>query len=208
MKIRLNNLYYLKRSDAKRAASVIAEAFMDYPIPGSFISDINKRKTTLKEIFKLELRYSISNETVVSLSNEIKEVAIIRKSTNTIKEYKYIPYLSLSSFRLITSMSGREMKKLTLAIKEIEKEKDSLILPDRTAELFILAVNPACQGEGRSSRLVKPILMDLKEQGYSTLVMTNTETNTAIYTKMGFELINKYYDSRSDINVFFLLFRA
>jgi len=204
-KLSNENLQSLKKRDLKKALCIITDAFLDYPFPGGLIGDRGRRKTALYEMFKIELKYLIRNGFVLTLGGDFKEVAAVKKTTAPVKDSKYIRHLSLSSLKLLSSVSGREFKKITLAVEEIEKVKKTLALPEKTAELFILGVNPENQSEGRGKILVNSITEEMKKQGFSCLVLTNTDKNREIYEKLGFTLIEKTEDNRFNLVTYFML---
>jgi ribosomal protein S18 acetylase RimI-like enzyme len=195
----------LLRRDLRKAVRIIADAFIDYPIPGSFIEERDKRFKALREMFKVELKFSLRHSFVRTLPGEFKEVAIFRHNTEIIKGKKYIPYASISTLGMMFYISGREMKKLDMAVSKIERVKKTLTLPEKTAELYILAVSPNHQGEGRASKLLRPILNELKEQGISCLLMTNKEVNCRIYEKLGFKIIEELFDPRFNLTTYYML---
>jgi ribosomal protein S18 acetylase RimI-like enzyme len=199
----------LKRKDLKKALIIGVNAFLQYPVPGGFISDIKKRRIALYEMFKIQLKYALKKERVFTLGGDFKEFAVVKENAlSAVKESEYIPYASFSTLRLLSAMSGREMKALNLALAESEKAKASLTLPEKTASILLLAVNPENQGQGRGGKLVKAIIYDLMKEGVSCLIETCSENNVKIYEKLGFTLIHSLNDLRAKLTTFFLLKKA
>jgi ribosomal protein S18 acetylase RimI-like enzyme len=198
----------LNRKELKRAINIATDAFMDYPLPGGFVSDRNKRRITLYEMFKIDFRYSLRHGEIYTLGGDFQEVAVFHSSAKPVSDLKMIPYLSFSSLRLLTSISIREFSRLKTAVNEIMKAKAELDLPPDTAELYILAVNPINQGEGRAARLIRGVLSVLKSCGKSCLVLTNNEKNKAIYEKLGFGIIREIYNPTYELKTYFQLMKA
>lgn len=198
------NLNILKKKDAKKAAKILADAFLDYPIVDKLIPNKKRRWITLYEIFKIELKYAIKNNYVYSLP-DFSEVAIWKSDASLPNYFSYAFSFSLSSFKLLYSISGREFKELSILVNDINKTKSQLILPNKTAELFFIGVMPEKQGQGRAGKLIKPMLNKLEDEDYSCLVLTNTELNKSYYERFGFETIKSSYDNRFDIATYFML---
>lgn len=205
MNIESNSIFKLKRKELKKAINIAVDAFMDYPVPGSFIIDKTRRKIVLYEMFKIIFKMAYRNSHIYTLGGDFKEVSLWSDTIEIPKDSAYIRYISLSTIRLMFNANGRELKNLMRAFSEIENVKKKLVLPPNTAELMVLAVSPSCQKQGRAKAMINPILDKLSLDGISCLVITNTEVNRDIYQKMGFQLIEQYYDNRCDINTFFLL---
>jgi N-acetylglutamate synthase-like GNAT family acetyltransferase len=99
----------------------------------------------------------------------------------------------------------RECIRLFKALRNVSNAKLSLNLPANAVELYIVGVNPANQGQGRLSRLLKPVLEVMHEQERPVLVMTNTESNKAIYEHLGFKLVKVLNDKDADCISYYLV---
>lgn len=205
MIIKDKNIVKLDKKDRGRAADIIVEAFMDYPIPGQFITDPARRRKALKEMYKVELNKALSKGLVFTLGNEFQEVAIWKDEIKLESKFSYIKYATLGSLKLSYLIRFKETKKMTKAMENIMKVKEKLNLPEGTVELYILAVNPLHQGEGRVSRLIKPVLKQMQEEGRAVLVMTNTEDNKSLYEHLGFKVVKFLDDKENDLISYFMV---
>ncbi len=191
--------------EIEKAASVITEAFMDYPLPGQYIRDANRRRIALQEMFKVELRKAFRKGSVYTLGGDFQEVAIWKHEVVAESDFAYIKYIRLSTLKLMFSMRISECVMLFKALRNVLDTKLSLNLPANASELYIVGVNPANQGQGRLSRLLKPVLKELQEQGRSVLVMTNTDSNRKIYEHLGFKLVKVLDDTENDCISYYLV---
>jgi len=57
--------------------------------------------------------------------------------------------------------------------------------------LQIIGVDPAHQGEGFSSRLLRPVLERIDLERMPCFLETNNEKNAAIYRRFGFEVLSE-----------------
>jgi len=71
--------------------------------------------------------------------------------------------------------------------------------------LQILGVEPKYQGQGFSSRLVRPVLERIDSENLPCFVDTNTEKNVAIYKRFGFEIISSDKAPETDLPCYAML---
>jgi len=57
--------------------------------------------------------------------------------------------------------------------------------------LQVIGVDPAYHGQGFSSRLVRPVLERIDQEGMPCFLETNVDKNVAIYRRFGFEVISE-----------------
>ncbi len=201
----LEQVRKLDPKDIEKAAFIITEAFMDYPLPGQYILDVDRRRIALREMFKVELRKALKKGSVYTLGGDFQEVAILKHEVVPESDFNYIKYMRLDTLKLLFTIRLSECIRLFRALRSILYTKINLYLPGNTVELYIVGVNPANQGQGRLSKLLKPVLKAMQDQKQPMLVMTNTENNRKIYEHLGFELIKVLDDQDNDITAYYLV---
>ncbi len=201
----LDQVKNLDPKDIEKAAFIITEAFMEYPLPGQYILDVDRRRIALREMFKVELRKALKKGSVYTLGGDFQEVAILKHEVVPESDLAYIKYVRLDTLKLLFTIRLSECIRLFRALRSILYTKIHLYLPGNTVELYIVGVNPANQGQGRLSKLLKPVLKAMQEQKQPMLVMTNTDNNRKIYEHLGFELIKVLDDQDNDITAYYLV---
>ena len=201
----INNVERLDPKDIEKAAKIITEAFIDYPLPGQYITDTDRRRKALREMFKIELRKAFEKGSVYTLGGDFQEVAIWKHAVVPESDLAYIKYARPGTLKLLFQIRLPECIKLLRALGNVSKTKLSLNLPANAVELYIVGVNPANQGQGRLSKLLKPVLEEMHEQKKPVLVMTNTENNKKIYEHLGFKLATVLNDKESDCVSYYLV---
>jgi ribosomal protein S18 acetylase RimI-like enzyme len=76
----------------------------------------------------------------------------------------------------------------------MERRYDELrqeLAPKPHLYLALLAIDPACQGQGFASALVRPMLQRLDETGLPAYVETQNLKNVAMYRRFGFNLLQE-----------------
>jgi ribosomal protein S18 acetylase RimI-like enzyme len=71
--------------------------------------------------------------------------------------------------------------------------------------LQIIGVDPAYQGQGFSSRLVRPILERIDREHLPCFLETNTEKNVAIYRRFKFEVVSEDKIPGTEVTSFAML---
>lgn len=199
-----DKIYRLDKKDRDKAADIIVEAFMEYPLPGQYI-DPKRRRKALKEMYRVELNQAIHKGLVFTLGGDFREVSIWKDEIKSASKLSYARYVCFSSIRLAYLVRIGESRKVNSAIKKILDAKVKLNLPKNAVELYILAVHPDNQGQGRVSKLLKPILKQMQEEGRPVLVMTNTESNRALYEYLGFKVVEFLDDKENDVISYFMV---
>ncbi len=199
------SLEKLDPKDIEKAASVITEAFLDYPLPGQFIIDPDRRRKALQEMFKVELRKAFKKGSVYTLGGDFQEVAIWKHEVVPESDFAYLKYARLGTLKLLFNIRLKECVRLFRALKNVSDNKLKLYLPRDTAELYIVGVNPANQGQGRLSRLLKPVLQEMQARRRPVLVMTNTDSNRKIYEHLGFRILKMLEDKDHDFVAYYLV---
>ena len=73
--------------------------------------------------------------------------------------------------------------------------------------LQIIGVDPAYQGQGFSSRLLRPVLERIDRERMPCFLETNTEKNVAIYRRFGFEVVSEDKLPGTEVTSFAMLRR-
>jgi ribosomal protein S18 acetylase RimI-like enzyme len=71
--------------------------------------------------------------------------------------------------------------------------------------LQIIGVDPKYQGQGFSSRLVRPVLERIDRERMSCFLETNTGKNVAIYRRFGFEVVSEDKMPGTEVTSFAML---
>ena len=74
--------------------------------------------------------------------------------------------------------------------------------------LQIIGVDPAYQGQGFSSRLLRPVLERIDRERMPCYLETNAEKNVAIYRRFGFEVVSEDKLPGTEVTTFAMLRKA
>jgi GNAT superfamily N-acetyltransferase len=184
--IGLDNLVRIDNKLVKPASFTAARAFADDPEMVYFIPDKRKR-TNLHYAFEYFLRIGIfGKEEAYTTSLNCEGVAIWAYSEQKIPLMALIKANPLPTLRCGWRFIFHQMEANRLAIK-IKKQ----YAPSRHMYLALLAVNPAYQGKGYASALLKPMLHKLDEAHLPCYLETQNMKNVAMYQHFGFKLVHE-----------------
>jgi ribosomal protein S18 acetylase RimI-like enzyme len=74
--------------------------------------------------------------------------------------------------------------------------------------LQIIGIDPAYQGQGFSSRLLRPVLERIDREGMPCYLDTNADKNVAIYRRFGFEVVSEDKLPGTEVTTFAMLRKA
>lgn len=200
-----DGLSRLQKKDINKALDILSDAFENYAFPASLIKNPDKRRIFVREMLKFEVKYCLKRGNAYTLGGDFKEVSLWHDDAKPIPQKAYLPYFSLSSFRLLKIKSS-ELKAIQKTALYIDQVKMKLSLPENTTELAVVGVSPANQGEGRAAKMIRACLALLCKEKRNCLVITNTEKNKGIYTRLGFNPVFDDIDCNG-IRIIMLLYK-
>jgi ribosomal protein S18 acetylase RimI-like enzyme len=183
----LDTLIPLTLDTAKQAAVAGANAFMDDPTTYYLIPDPSKCPN-LKYAFEYYLRLSVlGHDEAFITSPRCEGMAVWSPSTSRGSPFNVLragwPWLPLRCGWAYLIRDARMEHRY-------EKLRDELA-PKPHMYLALLAVDPAYQGQGFATRLMKPMLARLDREKMSAYVETQNLKNAAMYRHFGFTLLRE-----------------
>ncbi|MFW9844432.1 MAG: GNAT family N-acetyltransferase [Candidatus Thorarchaeota archaeon] len=181
------NLYRLKKSDLERGTEVLVRAFHEDPLTHYFFPPCDNWDELVSKYFAFRLRFGIKYGVVYAPSPKIEGLAAW-----------FAPGKSdMTNFRLIRvggMTFSREMGADILSRLNMIGDYTSRMRKKHVLEphwhLFPIAVDPAFQGKGFGSTLMKPMLDRIAGEGLPCYLETQKEQNISLYEHFGFEIIH------------------
>jgi len=180
----LNGLLRLTQDRIRPAAEMAARAFHDNPLSVYFAPDDSKRLKNQIATFGGLLRRGLLYGEVYATSRNMEGLALWLPP-----DYQPVPpRLSFLARIWMSMFADKEMLKRQRAFEEYAGEVRKRVVPGRHWYLQLLAVDPALQGRGYSSRLLKPMLVRADRDGLPCYLETQAEKNVALYEHFGFRV--------------------
>jgi GNAT superfamily N-acetyltransferase len=183
-----DNLVRLTGARIEQATETAVRAFYDYPLTVYFTPDPTKRRGQMSYGFRSLLHFGIKFGEVYVTSPKVEGLAVWLPSENADKTL----WRQIRSFNL-SALTGLFRKKPAAqrAFSEYTRAVRQRRAPVPYMYLQLLAVDPACQGRGYSSLLLRYMFARIDEGGLPCFLETQTEKNVGIYEHFGFRVVEE-----------------
>jgi ribosomal protein S18 acetylase RimI-like enzyme len=188
----LNGLYRLEKDDTKRAGEVLGWAFYTDPLMLHAYPDGTPSVEDLSWFFITALKYCLKYGEAYAPTAEIEGAALWLPSDKCpITFWRMLRVASLwSMFKAMRRIGFGRMKRMATIGGFLDKAQKRLV-PFEHCYLQTLGVDPAHQGNGYASKLLRPMFDRLDEEGMPCYLDTLTERNAQIYEHLGFKVLEE-----------------
>jgi ribosomal protein S18 acetylase RimI-like enzyme len=176
----------LQPSQIGELSHVLSRAFWDDPLTLYFMPDEDKRKKALPWFFQKAAQISTRYGEPFTTSGKVEAGALWLPPGKTI--------LTMGQMFRVGMLAapfkfgpGPFMRFLS-AMNTMEHLHKRDVPPDHWY-LFVLGVEPACQGRGVGGRVIAPVLERADQNRLPCYLETTKERNVAFYRKHGFEVV-------------------
>jgi GNAT superfamily N-acetyltransferase len=191
----------LTLSDVEQAAEVISQAFMNDPLCAFMLPFKRTRLNTLRKFFRAYGELNIKNQRGYGVGEPLKAVAYWETPNQeglsiSIKSISILIPLLFSLYP-IGYFRARPISKQTDALRQKHATEPHYYLDN-------LGVLPSAQGQGLSSKLLRPILEKADAEKVIVYTDTVTPSNVAFYEHFGFQCVEKCAVAETGITVWAL----
>ncbi|MBN1176691.1 MAG: GNAT family N-acetyltransferase [Dehalococcoidales bacterium] len=183
-----DNLVRLTGAQLEQGAETLVRAFQDYPLTVYFNPDPSARKTQMTGSFKSLLRFGVKYGEVYATSPEMEGVAMWLPSENADKtlwrQIRCGNYAALMGMLRNKPAAPRAYGEYSNAVRKRRA-------PVPYMYLQLLGVDPAYQGRGYSSRLLRGMFARIDGEGLPCFLETQVEKNVGIYEHFGFRVVEE-----------------
>jgi ribosomal protein S18 acetylase RimI-like enzyme len=193
----------LKERDA--GAAVLGRAFADYEILRYYFHDEAQRHAIADTFVFIAISVCLKYGEVYATSEKLEGVAgwlPPGKAPFGIRQVlRSVPFPVIFRF-------GRQGAGRMWAYGRYVDSLHRKLLPYPHWYLQIIGVGPAYQGQGFSSRLLRPVLERIDREQVPCALETNIDKNVAIYRRFGFEVISEDRVPGTEVTSFLMLRKA
>ena len=184
----LYGLIELSKSDIGLAADLLTRAFWNDPLCAHFFPNKEERKKLLPVFFKFRLKQTLQYGEVDATSSKLEGVAVWQHS-NTVDStlWKNLRAGGLGFYRTM----GRNLVNRMMKMDQFTSQRRAKYAVTPYMHLGPVAVNPELQGQGYSSKLIRPMLERLDRLELPCYLEAQCERNVSIYEHYGFEVLAK-----------------
>jgi len=193
----------LKERDA--GAAVLGRAFTEYELFRYYFPDETERRAAADRLSFIELSVCLKYGEVYASSEKLEGVAAwLPPGKAPFGGWQIIRSVPPSIlFRFGRQGAGR-MRAYGRLVDDLHRR----LVPYPHWYLQIIGVDPANQGQGFSSRLLRPVLERIDRERVPCYLETNAEKNVAIYRRFGFEVVSEDRMPGTELTVFAMLRKA
>ena len=187
----------LTRKQLKYWAKVASESFADDPVHKYVTNHENFRKKFIYH-FMIERLATSSREDIIYLDEENRGICVWREAHN---EYDILDFLMYPNWVFLYLYWPKTIKTL-LAYAHL----DVKVFPENTLIISPVFVDPAHQGKGIATKLIKQGIADLTAKGYKLGLEVQNSENIIFYEKLGFKIIRHDYWKRENIHNYYMMY--
>lgn len=172
---------------AAEAAVVVGRAFQDYPLYRSVFPKESERHLRTPRAVDLLIRYALRYGEVFTTTNVQGAACWLPPDAPYLTTWRMLGLgLIMFPFRIGLAAAQR-LQQIGTYLEAVRRRT----LPGPHWYLMLLGVDPAHQGTGVGSMLVRPILARAQAAALPCYLETQVEVNVTIYRRLGFEVVHE-----------------
>jgi ribosomal protein S18 acetylase RimI-like enzyme len=188
MNNREDSILRLDRSLVKRANEILIRAFWDHPPLQYYFPDETERERIAPYFFSLSLFTGVRYGEVHATSQDLEGIAVWLQPNNyPVTLFRLLRSVPLSEIIGISRYGGFRMRGSGQYVEAVHRR----LVPDKHWFLQTIGVDPRFQGRGYATKLLRPMLARIDEEGLPCYLETLEAQNVGLYEHFGFEVIER-----------------
>jgi ribosomal protein S18 acetylase RimI-like enzyme len=193
----------LKERDA--GASVLGRAFTEYELLRYYFQDETERRAVADTFASISLSVCLRYGEVYASSEKLEGVAAwLPPGKAPFGGWQILRSVPPSVLFRFARQGASRMWAFGRFVDNLHRR----LIPYPHWYLQIIGVDPAYQGQGFSSRLLRPVLERIDRERMPCFLETNAEKNVAIYQRFGFEVVSEDKMPGTEVTSFAMLRKA
>ena len=195
-------LLRLTSKERDAGAAVLGRAFTEYELFRYYFPDETERRAAADMFAFISLAVCLRYGEVYTCSEKLEGVAAwLPPGKSPFGARQVIRSVPLS----VLYRFGRQGAGRMWAYGRYVDKLHRRVVPHPHWYLEIIGVAPAHQGQGFSSRLLRPVLERIDRERMPCYLETNAEKNVAIYGRFGFEVVSEDKMPGTEVTTFAML---
>jgi GNAT superfamily N-acetyltransferase len=193
----------LKERDA--GVAVLGRAFTEYELLRYYFPDKTERRAAADMFAFIALSVSLKYGEVYASSEKLEGVAAwLPPGKSPFGVWQIMRLVPLPILARFGRQGAGRMRAYGRFVDNLHRK----LVPYPHWYLQIIGVDPAYQGQGISSRLLRPVLERIDRQRMPCYLETNAGKNVAIYRRFGFEVVSEDRMPGTELTIFAMLRKA
>lgn len=192
----LDGLVRLTKAQVKPAAEVMARAFENYPLNAIFHPDGQANRKKQVRRYEPLVRYCLFYGEVYATSPKLEGVAMWLPPDRI--ERTFWRNIRSGGLGFLAGMLRRKQPRQRI-FHEYSNATHQRCAPFPHVYLQMLGVDPAHQGKGYSSLLLRAMFSRIDREGLPCFLLTHDKKNVGIYEHLGFRVVEQGIIPGSDV---------
>jgi len=181
-------LLRLTKEERDAGAAVLGRAFAEYELLRYYFHDETQRHAIAKTFVFIALSVCLKYGEVYATSEKLEGVAAwLPPGKAPFGGWQIMRSVPLPVLFRFARLGASRLRSYGAYVDKLHRK----LVPYPHWYLQIIGVDPAYQGQGFSSRLLRPALERIDWERMPCFLETNTGKNAAIYRRFGFEIISE-----------------
>lgn len=189
----------MDRKTLKYFARMAAEAYVNDPVH-SYATKSEKIRKKYVYHFMIERLATSNREDIIYFDEENRGICIWREAHN---EYTFFDFLLYPNWVFLALYFPNTIKTL-MAYGHL----DVKVFPKNTLIISPVFVDPAHQGKGIATKLIKKGIEEFVPKGYKLGLEAQNPDNVKFYEKLGFKVIKHDYWKREKIHNYYMMYES
>ena len=200
-----NKLLRLTRKDRDAGAAVLGRAFTEYELLRYYFQDETERHAVAVTFGFIALSVCLKYGEVYASSAKMEGVsAWLPPGKAPFGGWQIIRSVPLSVLFRFGRQGASRMQAYGRYVDNVHRK----LVPYPHWYLQIIGVDPAYQGQGFASQLIRPMLERIDREHLPCFLETNIEKNVAIYQRFGFGVVSEDEIPGTELMSFAMLRKA
>jgi ribosomal protein S18 acetylase RimI-like enzyme len=202
MVVDLNNLVRLTKAQVKPAAEMIARAFQNNSLTVHFFPDASERRDKLSYLFQFMISYGLLYGEAYATSPNLEGLAVWLPSEEArVTRREGVGDEDLSRLLKMERKAAAKWRAFDDYVSSLHKRH----VPFRHWYLELLGVDPAYQGKGYASTLLKAMFTRIDKERLPCFLETDEKRDVSIYQHYGFRVVEEGVAPGSEVTVWAML---
>jgi ribosomal protein S18 acetylase RimI-like enzyme len=198
-------LLRLALKERNAGAAVLGRAFAEYELLRYYFHDETQRRAVADTFVFIALSVCLKYGEVYATSEKMEGVAAwLPPGRSPFGARQIIRSVPLSTLVRFARQGASRLRSYGAYVDKLHRK----LVPYPHWYLQIIGVDPAHQGQGFSSRLLRPVLERIDRERMPCFLETNTVKNVTIYRRFGFEVISEDKLPGTEVTSFAMLRKA
>lgn len=183
-------MYRLVKKDLYKASELLARTFFYDPAWCAVVPDEVDRLKRLTPIFQYIMAYGLKYGEIYSPSESIEGISIW--ITASLGKMSYWRSIRAGCLPYAIKINRKALKIMSEIFKDIDKKREYYTKKE-DIYLFILAVDPAFQGQGQGygSKMLNHMIKKADRENRAIYLETEPDENVRYYSKFGFKVVEE-----------------